>query len=63
MSKKEQKAALKRKLAQLRGANGAYRQAYFEEGGDLAGWRGRSSVYVDRKKKADKYRCRKGVEE
>ena len=52
----------KQKLALLRGANGAYRKTYFEEGGDLSSWRGRSSIRVDRRKQSNKRACRKAVD-
>ena len=38
---------------------GLLRKAHFESGGDLASWRGRANVYVDRKKKQNKNACRK----
>ena len=55
---KEERKALKRKLALHRGTMGAVRKAHFEAGGDLASWRGRASVETDRRKQADKRRCR-----
>jgi len=61
MSKRQQKAALKRKLEALRGVNGVHRATYFEKGGDLAGWRGRSSVQKDKRKESNKRRCRQPV--
>jgi len=41
---------------------GADRKRFFEEGGDISQWRGRSTVFTDKKKKANKHACRKGVE-
>ena len=38
---------------------GLLRKAHFESGGDLASWRGRANVFVDRKKKQNKNACRK----
>lgn len=57
-NKKQKKAELKRKLAAHRAVQGALRAAHFEAGGDLAGWRGRSNVFTDRRKKASKRSCR-----
>lgn len=37
---------------------GAERKRFFEENGDLAQWRGRSTVYADKKKKEKKKACR-----
>ena len=51
-----------RALERNRQAAGADRDRYFEGGGDLAGWRGRSTVFTDKKKKANKSVCRKEVE-
>ena len=48
-----------RALERNRQVAGAERERYFEEGGDLPGWRGRSTIFTDRKKKADKHACRK----
>lgn len=61
MANRKEKESLKKRLRSIRGASGAYRKAYFEEGGDLAQWRGRSSVYSDNKKQANKSICRKKV--
>ena len=57
-SKKEKKAALKRKLASNRGVMGLARKAHFESGGTLEAWRGRASVQTDRRKRANKRACR-----
>jgi hypothetical protein len=57
-SKRETRKALKAKLAFLRGIAGADRQAYFEAGFPLAGWRGTHSVQRDRKKEASRKTCR-----
>jgi hypothetical protein len=37
---------------------GTERVRFFEENGDLAQWRGRSTVYTDKKKKGNKLACR-----
>ena len=58
MNKREQKETRKRKLQAHRGAMGEVRKAHFTEGKTLAAWRGRSSVQVDRRKKASKFACR-----
>lgn len=58
---KEERKALKRKLASHRGAMGLIRKAHFEAGGDVASWRGRASVQTDRRKQENKRRCRKAV--
>jgi hypothetical protein len=59
---REERKAVKRKLEQHRGTMGLIRKEYFENGGDLAGWRGRSSVQTDRRKKKNKKACRGRVE-
>ena len=50
----------KEKIADQRRAR---RKRHFENGGDLGTYRRRPAKFVDRKKKADKERCRKGGEE
>ena len=39
----------------------ARRKAHFESGGDVAQWRGRATVFKDRKKAANKKHCRKAI--
>jgi len=56
---KEERKALKRKLALHRGTMGLLRKAHFEAGGDIAGWRGRASVQTDRRKQENKDACRR----
>ena len=51
-----------RAIERNRRTAGADRARYFKEGGDLSGWRGRSTVFTDKKKKANKSACRKGVD-
>ena len=50
MTKKE-KNARKQQLKMLAGARGKIREEYFANGGDMAGWRGISSVIPDKKKR------------
>lgn len=57
MTKKE-KNARKQQLKMLAGARGKIREEYFANGGDMAGWRGVSSVIPDKKKKRNKRACR-----
>ena len=57
-SKKQRKAVLKRKLQSNRAVQGLMRKDHFENGGDLASWRGTANVFTDRRKKADKRSCR-----
>jgi hypothetical protein len=45
-------------LTANRAAMGHLRKSHFSSGGDLASWRGRHDVYVDRKKHANKRACR-----
>ncbi len=41
----------------------ARRKAHFESGGDLAQWRGRAAVFKDKKKAANKKKCRKPIKQ
>ena len=41
-----------------RAVMGLQRKRHFESAGDLASWRGRADVYVDRKKEKTKSACR-----
>ena len=56
---KDKKKKHESKLQAHRSTMGLARKAHFESGGDLASWRGRANVYVDRKKKHNKNACRK----
>lgn len=53
--------ATKKKLKDNRAVLGLRRKAYFESGGDLASWRGRPNVFIDKKKKKNKNACRKSL--
>ncbi len=55
----DKKKKIKKALQNQRAVMGLLRKSHFEAGGDLASWRGRSNVYIDRKKKNNKYACRK----
>ena len=57
MTRKEKKAR-QQQLKMLAGARGKIREEYFANGGDMAGWRGVSSVVPDKKKKRNKRACR-----
>ena len=49
----------KKKILSHKAVMGLKRKAFFESGGDLASWRGRPSVHVDKKKKNNKKACRR----
>ena len=50
-----------RAIERNRRSAGAERDRFFQEGGDFSQWRGRSTVFTDKKKKANKQACRKGA--
>jgi hypothetical protein len=58
MTKREIKAAAKARKAASARMRGADRKAHFAAGGDLASWRGRHTVFQDRKREASRRRCR-----
>ena len=49
----------KKKFNTLKATAAARRKAHFANGGDLSTWRGRATVFSDRKKAANKKACRK----
>lgn len=51
----------KKKFDPLKAAAASRRKAYFANGGDLSTWRGRATVFSDKKKAASKKACRKKV--
>ena len=53
----------KKKFCMIKAVAAAKRKSHFESGGDLASWRGRSTVFSDRKKSKLKKICRKKVKE
>lgn len=55
MTKNEIKASDKSRRAAQRGLD---RKAHFASGGDLASWRGRHTVFRDRKREASRRGCR-----
>lgn len=56
MSKKDKRVS--QVVAQSRSQGGLDRKHFFESNGDLAQWRGRPSVQIDRKKARDRKKCR-----
>ena len=58
LKKWEQMTPAERTLATNRSRAGEDRRSHFENDGDLASWRGRASVFKDRRKEIDKKRCR-----
>jgi 3-deoxy-D-arabino-heptulosonate 7-phosphate (DAHP) synthase len=40
---------------------GIMREEHFSEGRGQENWRGRTDIYVDRKKESSRYRCREKV--
>ncbi len=50
---------MKKKKNLYKAVKGEMRKKFFEEGNDLANWRGKSSVIPDKKKLANKRKCRK----
>jgi hypothetical protein len=63
MKKWEQMTPEERTLARNRSQAGEDRRSHFENGGDLASWRGRASVFKDRRKERDKRQCRSKITE
>lgn len=55
---RQEKKQRKQQLKMLAGARGKIREEYFANGGDMAGWRGVSSVVPDKKKRKSKRACR-----
>ena len=45
-------------IAHVKAQRGLDRKHFFEEGGELARWRGVHTVQQDKKKKANKHACR-----
>lgn len=58
MTKNEIKAADKSRRAASAAQRGLDRKAHFASGGDLASWRGRHTVFRDRKREASRRGCR-----
>ena len=48
----------KEKIRLHKAVKGIQRKRHFESGGDVASWRGRANVFVDRKKRENKRVCR-----
>ena len=59
MAKTKKNKNLKHLLRTNRAVMGMLRKSHFESGGDLASWRGRKDIFVDRKKERSKLACRK----
>ena len=58
MTKRERKeavAAIEKASAAQRGLD---RKAHFASGGDLSAWRGRHTVFKDRKRESSRRKCR-----
>ena len=55
---RQEKKQRKMQLKMLAGARGKIREEHFANGGDMAGWRGVSSVVPDKKKRKSKRACR-----
>lgn len=53
----------KEKFDTAKAVAAARRKAHFKSGGDLAQWRGRAAIFKDRKKAANKKKCRKPIKQ
>ena len=58
MTKRERKAAVAAIQKASAAQRGLDREAHFAGGGDLSGWRGRHTVFKDRKREASRRKCR-----
>ena len=57
--KKNKQKKVSAVLSASRAVKGHMREAHFASGGDLASWRGRHDVYVDKRKEQSRRACRK----
>lgn len=52
---------MKKKFNPIKASAASRRKAYFQNGGSVSQWRGRSAVFLDKKKETARKACRKKI--